>query len=253
MTKRREAVAIQLEGRQFNSVKEACNFLHVKDTSALNKCIRKGKKKYKGFNFKVIKLDSNQLTLPLNNNKKEEKILPLEMMRQELQKKFQQQMPQQIQVQKPKHSKKKKRINGKECPVFCENLQKSFGTIKEAAKFAQVNNWTMSQKMASAGRFVDSQGNSYIRMKPMQSGRVYKNTGETLCKTFNRKPKNNMVDIKTVSQEVQPTPIMIKQIEKPVINKKDITTNMLKEKIIECVNKDNFEQAKQIMNVINML
>ena len=44
--------------------------------------------------------------------------------------------------------------------------------------------WTMSLKMSGAGKFIDKEGNEYIRQKPMKkrSERDYKQTTRVLTK-----------------------------------------------------------------------
>lgn len=73
----------------------------------------------------------------------------------------------------------KKRGQAKSCPVYCENLNKTFRTIGDAAKFAKVSGYTLSTKTETCGKFIDKAGNVYTRLKPMQqrTSKVYPDTG----------------------------------------------------------------------------
>ena len=85
-------------------------------------------------------------------------------------------------VRKPSHKKQG-------CPVLCETTGILYDTITEAARAAHVDGWTMSLKMSGAGKYIDTDGNVYIRQKPMVTKNSYKNTGPTLLKrgTYKRK------------------------------------------------------------------
>ena len=108
------------------------------------------------------------------------------------------------------HKKKQLKDNA---VIRCENLNKSFKTIADAAKFANTSSYTISTKTETAGRFVDKAGNVYTRLKPMKqrTSKVYPNTGEELQiermsgytrndtrKTEQPKPVSN-VDVNPVS------------------------------------------------------
>lgn len=60
--------------------------------------------------------------------------------------------------------------------VYCETLDIWFNTIKDAAKYAKVNDWSMSKKMDIMGSFVDDEGNVYKRETPMKTRNTYNTT-----------------------------------------------------------------------------
>ena len=91
----------------------------------------------------------------------------------------------------------------KRCGVVCITNGKKFKSIKDAAKYAGVKNWSMSVKMATAGGFIDSQGREYHRESPMQTKNQYKNTGKELAvikKEYmrNPEPKTKQIDISEI-------------------------------------------------------
>lgn len=63
--------------------------------------------------------------------------------------------------------------------VRCSN-GKEYSSIRSAAIDAEADNWTMSYKMATAGGFIDKNGNEYTRIDPANFSREYPNTGKTL-------------------------------------------------------------------------
>lgn len=60
--------------------------------------------------------------------------------------------------------------------VYCETLDIWFNTIKDAAKYAKVDAWSMSKKMDITGSFVDDEGNVYKRETPMKTRNIYNTT-----------------------------------------------------------------------------
>lgn len=67
----------------------------------------------------------------------------------------------------------------KKIEVRCSN-GRVYSSIREAAKAANVNEWTMGQKMGVAGSFIDREGNEYFRSRPAQFKNKYKNTGKSM-------------------------------------------------------------------------
>ena len=68
----------------------------------------------------------------------------------------------------------------KKIKVYCETTGIMYDSIKEASKVADVDNWTMSKKMEASGAFIDSKGNIYKRMTPMNTKNKYKDTGKSV-------------------------------------------------------------------------
>ena len=120
------------------------------------------------------------------------------------------------------------------CPVICETLNKRFSTINAAARFAGVNNWTMSVKMETAGQFVDKKGNVYKRLKPMQTKNCYANTGDTI-----------MIEKPHHTKEVEQSKATISGIE--------LARNILKDKVASYIQSDDFKIAKELLEVIELI
>ena len=156
------------------------------------------------------------------------------------------------------------------CPVHCETLNKTFKTITQAAKFAGVNDWTMSKKMTASGQFIDDKGNVYKRLKPMNSKNIYEDTGSTMkikmpknikrkkvdeqMTLFNYKPEDKMEEMKPEMEVIEPeTKIVMKSTTINEIDKEKIAKEVLKEKMKEILNTDNMEQLKTIIQVYEMM
>lgn len=90
------------------------------------------------------------------------------------------------------------------CRVYSPTLDKYFKSISKAAKYAGVDDWTMSKKMETAGEFIDKDNIRYIRLNPMNTKNQYENTGSTLQKI--RKTKKCRIE----KQITEPCPVFIK-------------------------------------------
>jgi len=66
------------------------------------------------------------------------------------------------------------------CKVYCQQKDKTYKSISDAAKDAGVDDWTMSKKMEFAGGFIDKNGNEYKRIVPMNTNNVYSTKGKTV-------------------------------------------------------------------------
>ena len=62
-----------------------------------------------------------------------------------------------------------KKASKRACPVLCETTGKMYPTIAAAARAAEANSWTMGIKMETTGKFIDKDGNTYVRTRPMVS------------------------------------------------------------------------------------
>lgn len=65
--------------------------------------------------------------------------------------------------------KSKKKGQYKGCPVTCITTNEKFDSIQAVANKLNLNAWTIGLKMAKAGKFIDKEGNEYIREQPIQS------------------------------------------------------------------------------------
>lgn len=67
----------------------------------------------------------------------------------------------------PIKHKRGKRTSG--CPVTCITTNEKFNSIQAVANKLKLNAWTIGLKMEKAGKFVDKNGNEYVREIPIQS------------------------------------------------------------------------------------
>lgn len=73
-----------------------------------------------------------------------------------------------------KRAKSKIKIKMKHsCPVLCTTTGKKYDSISDAARALNLDSWTIGLKMAKAGKFIDNNGNVYIREKPANYKREY--------------------------------------------------------------------------------
>ena len=205
-------IAVKVENRTFNSLKDACEFLKIQNVAGLAQALSKGNSTYKGLAIeKVIK------KTPGNKSNHERQ----------------------------------------SCPVICETQGIKFKSIAKAAKYAQADGWTMSKKMETAGQFIDKNGNVYKRMKPMQTKNTYSNTGAEVKRIieFHERPNARKQEVAqpVVKEEPVETKIESPVIEESKINGIDIAKNILKEKAMNFVIKDQFTLAKELMDVIEKL
>lgn len=83
----------------------------------------------------------------------------------------------------------------------------TYNSIKEAALAAGVNNWTMSVKMATAGKFVGDDGLEYTRSDGADYTDKYANTGSCLQHVRSYAPR--------AVREDKPITVM-KMVEPPI-------------------------------------
>lgn len=94
--------------------------------------------------------------------------------------------------------------NNKSVPVKCMTTEKIYNSISEAAKDAGTNMWTMSLKMEQCGKFIDKNGNVYIRLKPMvqRTTRKYSAGPANVSRVYTHNVKNESVNETTKNEEV---------------------------------------------------
>lgn len=208
MSKRKEYKVI-VEGQEFKSISEAARFLNA-EVSCVRWALKFNKdRKYKGLSVRFA--DDAMETNVCKN---------FEAMK----------------LERKAHRLSKKK-SGRNSPIYCENLNKTFKTIRAAAKFAKTSTYTLSTKTEVSGRFVDKAGNVYTRLKPMnrKSTKQYPNTGDTL--KFERSTG---------------------YVKAPVVAKENISgialaKSILKDKVNSYVQSDNFKMAKELMDVIEQI
>lgn len=207
-------VALLVEGNKFNSLKDAANYLQLKSSGSLNWHLNHNKdRKFQG------------LSIAFADEAKERAVVE----------------------QLNKHKRKVKIMQSKKaCPVYCEQLNKTFKTISLAAKYAKVNGWTMSVKMETAGQFIDKQGNVYKRLKPMNTKNTYSNTGDTLTREI-LKRKAKIAD----NQEL--LPLTTSEVKPEQVSGIALAKKLLKDKVTEFINRDDFKMAKELINAIEQI
>lgn len=208
MSKRKEYKVI-VEGQEFKSISAAARFLNA-EVSCVRWALKFNKdRKYKGLSVHFAD-DAMEASVCKN----------FEAMK----------------LERKAHRLSKKK-SGRNSPIYCENLNKTFKTIRAAAKFAKTSTYTLSTKTEISGRFVDKAGNVYTRLKPMnrKSATQYPNTGDTL--------------------KVERSTGYVKA---PVVAKENISgialaKSILKDKVNSYVQSDNFKMAKELMDVIEQI
>ena len=112
----------------------------------------------------------------------------------------------------------------KKVKVYCETTGIMYDSICEAAKVADVDNWTMGKKMEASGAFIDSKGNVYKRMTPMNTKNKYRDTGKRVKRKRVYAPRSVKLG--------EPTVISIPPVaEKPVVPQ--IVRDAINDKIIQ--------------------
>lgn len=180
-------VQIQINDTIYPSIKEATKSMGW-NTFALQNAISKGKTTYKGVPFKRIE-ETKEVSS----------------------------------VKEPKAKNFKKQS----CPVLCVNTGKVYNTITKAAKAAGVPMWTMSLKMSGAGKFIDKEGNEYIRQKPMKkrSERDYGKQTSKITRVLTRKYHKNPEKIQelVITKVEQSVPTITKNMNLSMEEKECLT------------------------------
>ena len=208
MSKRKEYKVI-VEGQEFKSISAAARFLNA-EVSCVRWALKFNKdRKYKGLS---VRFADAAMEASICKN--------FEVMK----------------LKRKAHRLSKKK-SGRNSPIYCENLNKTFKTIRAAAKFAKTSTYTLSTKTEVSGRFIDKAGNVYTRLKPMKrkADKQYPNTGDTL--KFERSTG---------------------YVKAPAIAKENISgialaKSILKDKVNSYVQSDNFKMAKELMDVIEQI
>ena len=210
MSKRNEQAVI-IEGQSFKSISEAARYVGA-DVS----CIRWALKFNKNRKYK-------DLSVSFADPTKEAEVVASFDMAKEARK-------------QRRIARRCKKLSAKCSPIYCENLGKTFKTLKAAAKFAGTSTYTMSTKTEVAGRFVDKAGNVYKRIKPMNSTKQYKNTGDTIkCE------KPSGYTKASVSRKVETTSGI------------QLAQTILKGKAIDYIQQNKFDVAKELLDIVKKI
>lgn len=131
-----------------------------------------------------------------------------------------------------------KKTTKRACPVLCETTGKMYPTITAAAKVAKANCWTMGLKMETTGKFIDKDGNTYVRTKPMVSkeGISYSNKYSEVIRPVQHYIKKKV----NVSDDIE--------------NKtENFTYSTLEKTAIDLISKKRYKEASAICTVLNDL
>ena len=98
----------------------------------------------------------------------------------------------------------------------------------------------ISQKAVDhALQFVDKEGNVYKRLKPMNTNKVYTNTGDTMQK-----------EVKKHSKAI---PVVAEQPAQPKVSGIALAKQILKGKAIDYIQNNNFNLAKELLDVVDQI
>lgn len=128
-------------------------------------------------------------------------------------------------------------------PVKCITTGETFNSIGAVAKQLGINMWTMSLKMEKAGKFIDKEGKTYIRLKPMQqrTNRDYGNQRPDISRELIRHNKtektNNVVNMPVIQ----------------TVNKETTVIESLKHSTVELINCKKYNEASTLLTVIASL
>ena len=131
-----------------------------------------------------------------------------------------------------------KSVRKRACPVLCETTGKMYSTIMAAAKAARAHPWTMSLKMETTGKFIDKDGNTYVRTKPMMSkeGITYSNKYSEM--------------IRQVRPYIKKTVDISDNIESKT---ESFSYSALEKIAIDLISKKHYKEASAICTVLNDL
>ena len=197
-------INISVENVEFDSVKEAAQLCDM-SKGALYNALSKGASSVKG--YQVQRLGKNAFNLVKDSSKNVSKTY----------------------TRGPKAA----------VQVKCLETGKIYPSIGAIAKKLGVNMWTMSVKMEETGKFIDKQGNSYVRLSPMVK-RVDHSYGfktSSIVRNIHRnKVEKSVKPVETVSS----TP-----------SKKDLIVQNLVKSASLLTDTKNYSQAAQVLNILS--
>ena len=136
--------------------------------------------------------------------------------------------------------------NRYKCPVICTTTGKVYDSIADASKAAGANNWTMSLKMEKAGKFIDKEGNEYIRKIPMNTSREYSNQTPTVNQRLSELHSNSR---KSNNKIIKSKPLVnINKIANSKLSNEAIT--VLKNVTNTLISSGNYSEAKALIDVL---
>ncbi|MCR5610065.1 MAG: hypothetical protein K6G26_13485, partial [Lachnospiraceae bacterium] len=109
-----------------------------------------------------------------------------------------------------------------------------YKSIKQLAVYLNIPNWKLVAELRNHGKYI-------------KDGIIYK-------AEVDAKNRNRSVYVNEVEEQPTPTPVQqIQPAQAPVIDRNKIACDVLKEKAAQLILKDNFTDAKSLLEVIETL
>lgn len=137
-----------------------------------------------------------------------------------------------------KSTNKSYRTSARSCPVICTTTGEVFRSITEAADHCNLSAWTMGLKMAKAGKFIDKEGNEYIRQKDANYSREYPSQTPTLDRQISKYTHKNKENI--VQKQIVKSESSLNMSDENAL--RIITSNMVKNK--------QYNEASVLLNIL---
>lgn len=133
-------------------------------------------------------------------------------------------------------------------PVKCLETNVTYPSINAAARACNVHMWTMSVKMEETGKFIDKQGNTYIRLAPMikRTNRTYGTKFSELTRDIKHYTRKGGLFM--FKHDAEPSNEI--KVEKPLNNKETIISNLVKSATLLTADK-NYTEAAQVLTILS--
>lgn len=140
----------------------------------------------------------------------------------------------------------KKKPSSKCCPVLCQTTGERFESISALAKALNMDAWTLSLKMETAGYFVDSNKNKYIRLQPMHTSVKYPMQRPDM--------RDKKIVLNSKENEITKEAVKALNIEsqKNILNINNIM-NGIKTIAIDNINKGDYTEASKYIAALAIL
>lgn len=125
------------------------------------------------------------------------------------------------------------------CHVLCTTTNKEYDSISAIAKAIGVDSWTMGLKMEKAGKFIDKNGNEYIRLTAMNTNRDYPKQRPDLARSIVRSKQSTN-----------------KKVENAEIKANNTLTNAIdsiRKIAIEHIQNGSYAEASNLLEALTLL